>query len=208
MYHICMQVNFYMFLDDEAEFGMDADTVINYDDINDVHNPFALQNLKRSFEIETDDFLQNEIAQIILKNTIMYGNEPLMYNSLDKHTNLQNAAFLKDSMTKIERHIARNSLTDDIIEKYMISDVIATTEKNNHMDENSVGALGGIYKYENAFLEFTEHCDNYTFTSRFQCYFLNARYVQDALDANIKVEYARANPLVPMSSKIFQINDF
>lgn len=199
-----MQVDFYMFLDANAEFGIRDGQAIRYDDANDIHNPFSVHNFKRHFEIETDDVIQAEIKQMMLKNTILFGNTPLVYNSLDKHATLQNTAFLKDYMTKIERHIARNSLTNDIIEKYMISDVIAATERNNHMDENSVGALGSIYKYENAFLEFTEHYDNYTFASRFQCYFLNARYVQDAVDDNIRIEYARANPLVPMSSKIFQ----
>ena len=200
-----MQVDFYMFLDANAEFRIPDGESIHYDDTNDKHNPFSVYNFKKRFEIETDDVIQHEMKQMILKNTIMFGNTPLVYNSLDKHNTLQNTAFIKDSMKNIERHIARNCLSNDVIEKYMIEDVIATTERNKHMDdENFAGALGGIYRYENAFLEFSEKYDNYTFASRFQCYFLNARYIQDALNNNMKVEYARSNPLVPMSSKIIQ----
>lgn len=200
-----MQVDFYMFLDANAEFRIPDGESIHYDDANDKHNPFSVYNFKKRFEIETDDVIQHEMKQMILKNAVMFGNTPLVYNSLDKHNTLQNTAFIKDSMKNIERHIARNCLSNDVIEKYMIEDVIATTERNKHKDdENFAGALGGIYRYENAFLEFSEQCDNYTFASRFQCYFINARYIQDVLNNNMKVEYARSNPLVPMSSKIIQ----
>ena len=57
MYHIYMQVDFYMFLDANAEFGIPDGQAIRYDDANDIHNPFSVHNFKRHFEIESDDFL-------------------------------------------------------------------------------------------------------------------------------------------------------
>jgi len=197
-----MQVDFYMFLNSEDEFSAPESYVINWDDANDKHNPFSVYNFKRSFEAKTDDIVQSEIEQLLLKNTIMFGNEPIYYNSLDKHATQDNAEFLKTCMKKIERHIARNCLTDDLVEKYMAEDVEKAI-KCEYISKDNIA-----HRYKNAFLEFSERYDNYMFSSRFQCYFADvadAQYLQDMLSERMQVKLARSNPLVPMSSKIMKI---
>ena len=195
-----MRVDFYMFSDSASEFSVPDDKVIDFDDANDVYNPFSTNNFKRSFEVETDDVVKSEIAQMLMKHAIMFGNEAINYNSLDKKASQDNSTFLKDSIKRIERHIARNYMTDEIVEKYMIVDIVNATKNNNFTNE--INFAGTSRKYKNTFLEFSDTYDGCTFSSRFQCYFMNPQYLLDAFDGQMHVSYARTNPMVPMSSKV------
>jgi len=194
-----MRVDFYMFSDQANEFSVPDDKVIDFDDANDVYNPFSTNNFKRSFEVETDDVVKSEIAQMLMKHAIMFGNEAINYNSLDKKASQDNSTFLKDSIKRIERHIARNYMTDEIVEKYMIVDIVNAAKNNNFTNEIN---FAGISRTYNTFLEFSDTYDGCTFSSRFQCYFMNPQYLQDAFDSQMHIRYARANPMVPMSSKV------
>ena len=173
-----MIVNLYTFPECGVRLPEDDWHVLDFDNADDIYNPYCNENRKDSFCIE-DPAVLDSIKMLVMKHSIMYGDDFSFNNQFNKRQLFKdNDKFLFDTMEAISTEIYNNAVKPYSKVSEHINDIIASNIVEKQLPfELKLSVLSCCLdddyqkkKYANVYSEFIQKYNGYNFIFRFQHY--------------------------------------